>query len=297
MQKDYQCSHSILDDDIICEHKNAHLALPSTVKLHHHDGYEIVLFLGGEHVTIYVESERKELERGDLILIDSYTFHGLYLDESSNYERVVINIEERYLEKISTKETNLSSCFHLASPNALNLIHLDETKISQFMTISTKLEHVIKEAQYGYDILKCAYLSELMVFVNVIKTSTASSSYPSIMPKIVSNTFTYIGKNLSTDITVDKIAKSLHHHSDYLSRCFKEVTGYTLKHYILAKRIALAQKKIREGSSPYDACFQIGFNNYSSFSRAFSKQIGCSPKKYQLKYREKILTDVYIDHV
>ncbi|MBE5960552.1 MAG: helix-turn-helix domain-containing protein [Lachnospiraceae bacterium] len=292
MQKDYHCSYSILGTDVICEYKCAHPQLPPSITLHNHDGYEIVLFLSGEHVTIYVESERKELVRGDLILINSYTFHGLSLIDSSNYERVVINIEERYLKKISTENTDLSCCFHQSSPNALNLIHLNESEISHFMAISSNLERAMKEEHYGHDILKRALLSELLIYINMIRPASAPPSYSNTIPEIVSNTFTYIEKNLTTNITVEKMARSLHHNSDYLSRCFREATGYTLKHYVLAKRIALAQKYLREGSSPYDVCFFIGFNNYSSFSRAFSKQIGCSPKQYQLMYRKKIRAEV-----
>lgn len=296
MQKDYHCPFSILDRDIICEYKHAHLHLPPPNKMHNHDGYEILLFLGGENATVYVESERKELVRGDLILIDSYTFHGLDITDSTNYERVVINIEERYLKKISTENTDLSYCFHHTSPNILKMIHLDESGISQFMVISSNLEHAIKKENYGSDILRRAFLSQLMVYINIICPPSDSLSSTNTIPKIVSNTFTYIEKNLATDITVEKIAESLHHNSDYLSRCFKEATGYTLKHYVLTKRITFAQKQLSEGISPYDVCFCTGFNNYSSFSRAFSKKIGCSPKQYQLMYREKISAEVYINH-
>lgn len=287
MQKDYHCSYSILDTDIICEYKlaNPHFRVPN--KLHNHDGYEILLFLGGQHVFVYVESERKELVRGDLILIDSYAFHGLASIDLSNYERVVINIEERYLKKISTDHTDLTYCFQQTPPNTINLIHLDESEISQFMDISSKLERAIKEEEYGCDILKRSFLSELMVYINKVRPSSAHTLSTNTIPMIVSNTFAYIEKNLTNDITVEKIAKHLHHNSDYLSRCFKEATGYTLKHYILTKRIALSQKQLRKGLSPYEVCFCIGFNNYSSFSRTFTKQIGCSPKQYQRMHYEK----------
>lgn len=294
MQKDYHCPFSILDEDIICEYKHAHLHLPPPNKMHNHDGYEILLFLGGENVTVYIENEKKELSRGDLILIDSYTFHGI---DSSNYERVVINIEERYLKKISTENTDLSYCFQQTPSNIINLIHLDELGISQFLIISSNLEYAMKEGGYGCDILKRAFLSQLMVYINAICSISTSPASTSTISKIVSNTFTYIEENLVTDITVEKIAESLHHNSDYLSRCFKKATGYTLKHYVLTKRIALAQKRLCKGISPYDVCFSTGFNNYSSFSRAFSKKIGCSPKQYQLMNRKKISAEVYIDHL
>ena len=56
--------------------------------------------------------------------------------------------------------------------------------------------------------------------------------------------------------------------------------------YINAKKIVLAQKLLLQNYSPYDVCFMVGYNNYSSFSRRFSKQIGTSPKQFQLSHKE-----------
>lgn len=70
--------------------------------------------------------------------------------------------------------------------------------------------------------------------------------------------------------------------SDYLNRVFKATTGSSIKHFISAKKISLAQQYLRQGYPPYDVCFMIGYKNYSSFFRRFSEQVGLSPKQYQL---------------
>lgn len=67
MKKDYYCPYSILDTDIICEHKYARIAVNNPL-LHNHDGYEILLFLHGD-AQLFVESETRKLERGDLVII------------------------------------------------------------------------------------------------------------------------------------------------------------------------------------------------------------------------------------
>lgn len=83
-------------------------------------------------------------------------------------------------------------------------------------------------------------------------------------------------------MSVDIVARELHHNRDYLNRIFQEATGGSLKYYINAKRIATAQQLLRDGYAPYDVCFMLSFNNYSSFSRCFSQHIGLSPKQYAL---------------
>ena len=105
------------------------------------------------------------------------------------------------------------------------------------------------------------------------------------MPVAVAKVLEYIDKHLSDEITINAMSAELHYSSDHLSRAFSEATGDSLKHYINAKKIALAQKLLLQNNSPYDVCFMVGYNNYSSFSRRFSNQIGMSPKQYQLSNR------------
>lgn len=280
MKKDKHCPYSILNADLICEHKSARIIMPSTVTLHNHDGYEIVLFLHGD-VTIFVESQAKKLEKGDLILIPCYAFHGLNLTDIEHYERIVINIKPQVLQKLSDESGDLLSCFINDSSTTLNYIHIDEDHLPDFITILTKLETALHDTHFGHSILSNAYLAEFMVmFANYSKRFQAPS-FESAMSPTVTNIFSYIEENLCNDITVEGIAKHLHHNSDYLSRVFMNTTGITLKHYINAKKISLAQQYLCKGYSPNDVCFMIGYQNYSSFSRRFSAYVGVSPKQFQ----------------
>ena len=295
MKKDFHCKYSILDTDVICEHKFARIDFPFTSALHNHDGYEILLFLGGT-VEFHTESERKKLERGDLIFIRPYSFHGIGLTDIDSYERIVINVREDYLRRISLQDTDLSSCFFRTPAGNLNLIQLSESSIAEFLHITEKVENNTLHKPYGYKILETAYFSECMVMLNQLAVSNPRlPAYTNIMPNIVAETFKYIEDNLTKNITIGKMALQLHHNSDYLSHVFKSVTGCSLQYYIIAKRISLAQIYLREGKSPYDVCFESGFNNYSSFSRAFSRQIGCSPKQYQQEYQTRNRTTLNND--
>jgi YesN/AraC family two-component response regulator len=82
-------------------------------------------------------------------------------------------------------------------------------------------------------------------------------------------------------ITLVEAAKTVHFSSQYLSKIFKEETGYTFKQYLNMIRIENSKKLLKEGDlSLMDICYLVGFSDQSHFSRTFKKISGMSPKKY-----------------
>ncbi|SFC21061.1 AraC family transcriptional regulator [Butyrivibrio sp. YAB3001] len=281
MRKALDCPYSLIDRDIICEHKTARVT-PSDIKtVHNHDGYEIVFFLRGD-VNIMIEPDMVKMKRGDMFFISPLVFHGLDLEDINGYERVVINIQYETLKELGDEETDFSTLFRSdVSPN-MNHLRIPEEGLSEFVQIAEKLQECIESTEFGHAVLSKALLVEFLLLSCKYSALVTQQKKNSLMPQVVSTIFDYIDSHISEDITINTMASDLHYSSDHLSRVFSEATGDSLKHYINAKKIVLAQKLLLQNYSPYDVCFMAGYNNYSSFSRRFSKQIGMSPKQYQL---------------
>lgn len=275
---------SVLENDVLCEAKNIDCPIDPQTVLHNHDGYELLLFLDGD-LNFYTERTGKRLEHGDLICIPPYEFHHGELLSHNVYDRIVINIKEPVMKKLSTKQTDLSSCFFCTS-SMINLIHLNETEISQYTSYALQLQDALVYRHFGDDVLIDAILKQILVMINRHAATNYIPSTRKIMPDLVANIFTYIEQHLGEELTLQEIAKNLHMNSTYMGRCFKKTTGASIQQYIIAKKITLAQQYLRQGHAPCDVCYMTGFNNYSNFSRTFSKQAGCSPKQYQLKNKE-----------
>ncbi len=280
MKKDLFCPYSILDREIICEHKLAPIPNLSTVTVHNHDGYEFILFLDGE-CDLFVESEEKNLSRGDFVIIPPFAFHGITLGDTPNYERIVINLRPSFFEAISDDTVRMDEIFSKYDTKQMNVIHFDETQLAPYLTLLDKASGAGASGKYGDSLLLRAYLTEFFVSLIQLSRQDTSEPYENIMSPVIRKIFTYIDQNIKEPITVESMASDLHHNSEYLGRVFKNKTGLSLKHYINAKKITLAQQYLSQGYSPYDICFMIGFSNYSSFSRCFSLYVGLSPKQYQ----------------
>ncbi len=288
MKKAIDCPYSMIDQEIICEHKTARVTPEDIKTVHNHDGYEIVFFLRGD-VNIMIEPDIFKMKRGDMFFISPLVFHGLDLEDISGYERIVVNIQYEYLKELGDAETDFSSLFRSDESSNMNHMRIPEEAIPAFISVAERLNESLESTDFGHFVLSKALLIEFLLMTCKYSSNVPSQKRNSLVPVVVSRIFDYIDSHIEENITINAMSLELHYSSDHLSRVFSEATGDSLKRYINAKKIVLAQKLLLQNYSPYDVCFMAGYNNYSSFSRRFSQQIGMSPKQYQLSEKRRTL--------
>lgn len=91
---------------------------------------------------------------------------------------------------------------------------------------------------------------------------------------------TYINEHLSERLTLDGISGRFFVSKYYLIREFKNYTNTSVYQYILSKRIIYAKMLLQTGASPTDVYLRCGFQDYSSFYKAFRKETAISPQQY-----------------
>lgn len=109
---------SELNETLICEHKTNSWNTDDTTPYHCHDGYEILVFIGG-HASFFVENDGKILEPGDIVCCPPGAFHRAMPLQDKAYDRFLIAIPHEQLEKLNTVNTNLASCFFVGVPRFL----------------------------------------------------------------------------------------------------------------------------------------------------------------------------------
>jgi AraC-like DNA-binding protein len=87
----------------------------------------------------------------------------------------------------------------------------------------------------------------------------------------------YLNENMEANITLDDICQRFYLSKSQLCRIFREATGVTVKQYLNAKRLVRAKQRIDAGELPTYVYLQCGFNDYSSFYRAYVKYYGAAP--------------------
>lgn len=99
-------------------------------------------------------------------------------------------------------------------------------------------------------------------------------------------TLDFIEARLSTDISVDDIARELGMSSFHFSHCFKSDMGVSPYQYVLKMRLERAASLLRSTVLPIiQIANDLGFPSQSHFTTTFKKGFGATPSSYRQQFR------------
>ena len=99
----------------------------------------------------------------------------------------------------------------------------------------------------------------------------------------INKVFRYIDENLDSDLSLHRIAAIASFSPFHFHRIFKTITGETLNDCVTRRRVEKSASSLlhKKDMSITELSFQNGFNNNSSFTRAFKRFYGISPTEFR----------------
>lgn len=247
-----------------------HDARKRVIPLHHHDFYEIYLFLNGQ-VEYRIDSNVYELKSTDILLFPPNTFHQPLVNSSKPYERIVLWINSKYLKQIVGKD-NLLDCFSKS--------HILSTGNS-FDAIQSMLLSIISENKKD-DKYKDIYIKSVLISLLCELNRLSLNAQPQIINNrqnpTLNKILAYINDNYTYNIKLDDIAKAVYLDKYYLSHLFTKEVGSSIHQYIKKKRLVDAKDLLEKGYSPIEVSKKVGFGDYTNFYRAYKDEYNVSPK-------------------
>ena len=105
---------------------------------------------------------------------------------------------------------------------------------------------------------------------------------------IIQQAISYIYKNLTNKLTLQKISDAIYVHPNYLSSLFKREVGMSLPDYIMKTRVDESKYYIRYTNTKIsDIAAFYQFCNQSYYTQVFRKFSGCTPNEYRIKYNQQ----------
>ena len=202
------------------------------------------------------------ITKGDIILAESY------------FEKYTLSCSEIIRTKDSIRNTknlllSANTLFRKAAHfGGVHPIYIDE--------LSNKWAIKIEQALSLED-LNNIQLQMMRSYCLITKEHSFSKYSP-----IVKQALTFINLNLSSNLTVKRVAYEVGLSPDYLSRLFKKELGMNIITYINQKRIYRSLNLLKNTDLSIEEIGDlIGLNNTSYFYTLFKKEIGVSPKQYR----------------
>ena len=248
---------------------------------HHHDFSKIVILIDGD-LTYYIEGKAYILKPWDILFVNKNEIHKPVVNPNKYYERIVIWLNPDFMAKYAQGNNNLLKCFEVAIKNNYNLLRLNMKSIDIIKNLIQDIQNCNNSNEFGSEILKESLFVQLMVLMTrLFLNSDKNRDIEDIQyDKTIEGVLNYINSNLENDLSIDTIASEFFISKYYLMRKFKNQIGSSIHNYVVQKRLILARSLISDGLSMSSVCSRCGFNDYSSFVRAFKKVYGVSPSNY-----------------
>ncbi len=215
--------------------------------------------------------------------ISKETIEYSFVDKIINYikvndeEKAIVTLKELYDElKVSRQPIS-----NIKNISILICSLIFKMTMKNYVELST----VVDDSSEIYEkIIKCDSINKLYETVEslikaVLDNLDCSSSQDNYIIKKVTK---YIEVNYKEQIKLSELANMVHVNSSYLSRLFKQETGYTLTELLTKIRIEKAKELLSlTNMRSYEIGIKVGIEDPAYFSQVFKKYTGVSPSEYK----------------
>ncbi len=237
--------------------------------MHTHDDVEVYLLLSG-HGIFHIEGTAYPLSPGDVLVMRPAESHYIELTADVPYERAVINFSVDVFAGID--------------PDGLltkAILHRDAGKNNQYKAFSFNggscmhyWHTIMSENGEPYINLLTGLIGLLREIHNIFYQQADKDTAKDLLEYQIVQ---YINSKLSESLTLDDICKQFFISKAQLCRLFRRTTATTVWQYITVKRLVMARQMLEQGEHPTKIYAKCGFNDYSTFYRAYVKHYGCPP--------------------
>jgi len=247
---------------------------------HYHGTYEIYYLLHGQRA-YFIKDCSYLIVPGDLLFINKLDVHKTSDVGLPGHERIVINFSDLFIGlDYPLFHPFLFAAFH-------HPIHVFRLKLQDqifVQSIFNKLACELKEKASGFELYIKLLLVELLLFAKrcTEKYTTDVSEHISPQHRKISEIVRYINIHFQESLSLDHLSKYFFMSPYYISRAFKEVTGFSFVEYLNTTRIREAQRLLQESKQKIiDIAAAVGIENVSHFGRTFKQLTGMSPLQYR----------------
>lgn len=241
---------------------------------HFHMLYEIIYVVNGI-VRINVASKSYIVKGESLIFLSNLEEHSTEI-LSSSYERYFLTLSPVRMDQL-IQDPLLISLFKLRPESFQHVFHAP----GHTETVMRRIEHEYSLGDSYSEELIASYVKEILIHLYRDDKERFPITSKNIKPEIyeIQN---YMDRHFRSDVRIADLADKYFISPYYLSHCFKALTGYSPKHYLLLTRLSYAKMLLCETfSSVAEISVQSGFADANSFIRSFKKEYGITPNQYR----------------
>lgn len=242
--------------------------------LHTHEFYELYLFLKGE-ATYIVEDYAHVMSPGDLLIVPPGKFHRAAFDDLHKpYERLLVYVSMDTLQRIQVPGFSAAERIQAMASARAYCRPLPPEDVEAWLRLYRDAS-----TQRPAQLLSAMCQLGMLIARLCDQDQTAEEVLPAT--GVIGPIIAYINDHYREELTLELLSQQFYMTQTHLSHLFRRYARLSVHQYITAKRMMLARTLLDQGATPQEASAQCGYQDYSSFYRAFVKAEGQSPRQYR----------------
>ena len=206
---------------------------------------EVLLILKGSG-RYTVDLRRYEVAAGDVVLCSGGALHDEFPQADQPYQTLCVAIGNLALADLPP--------YSLLSPDRCPLFHQPE-QFADLKELFCLMDRYAAEREPGFQEL-CQHL--MLASLELVRRMAAGRKEDLVTRE--DSTFgrvaRYIDRHYAEDLSIEQLARQFYLSPYHLSHIFRQKTGYSLKQYVLRRRIGEAQMRLVNGNWQI---FRVGF--------------------------------------
>lgn len=241
--------------------------------------YMLFFFMHGKG-SIKIEGNHYNIQAGDIFVTNPDELFHCAIDNSTYHERIVLHIQDTFLQQLPCDSSPLFRIFRDREKGVCNHIPANLVRKHGLDEQLAQILNFVQTPTAEHNILVLCKISELLL--NLSQFITADSQMtPATVHSPIEPILSYLNIHFTENISITSVAEQFNLNCSYLSHLFKDHTGMSLWNYVILRRLHLFNNLLRQNRSIEDACYSVGFQNYSNFFRLYKKYMGMTPTEFK----------------
>ena len=250
-----------------------------TYALHDHPFYEIVYIVSGE-VEFMAGTEPFRLGNHSLVAFPPGFRHGVLVDTDCPYERYTLHFDAECLT--TDRRMLLQEVFppHLsgADSGAGAACVWRGMEHSGVLRCLEALEALRLGSGETASMLLPVYVEAVLAALYAFQQAKGRPPRQDPRPSTVQQDLVlWVEQHFTEPVSLDSLAERFFLSRGYVNTLFRRVTGKSVKSYVTARRMAYVQTLLTSGLPAAQAAARAGFEDYTTFYRAYVRTYGHAP--------------------
>lgn len=220
----------------------------------------------------YIESDghKYRVEKGDFYMVNNSVAHSYYSDRDEPFSKIWINLYGSFIDR-------MVDAFGFP---AILIVRVDAEE-------DIRRIHSVLEGKNAYEVRKMdeELSAEILHLLYKVNSARERANDSESTFKQIEN---YVHLHITDGVTVEEICEEFFISKSTLYRMFKKEVELSPTEYIKREKVRIARRILKRTTIEMSEIMrQLGFYDYSHFSRVFRSIEGESPVSYRKRHHEK----------